>query len=201
MKIFRLVFAVLKTIIMELFPRNSKGYILPICGILSFFIVIYYWVQEFPIGICVDVMSGMLQTPGLEDVKEISQPDEEVLANIYLAELKKQFRCFYDTGWFSKFSYPFQTVLCIIDAALQGVFVIFALRILGASLAWTIFCVVAGLIGYIPNLYVVIVAIFYIMVILGGIVVSFHMLFCCWFLYMLVFILYRLHKLIRQLNH
>ena len=134
----------------QLWYMLVSGYILPICGILSFFIVTYFWVQEFPISICIDVVSGVLQTPSFKDLKKISQPDEEefkkqhkIKKYIHLAELKKQFRGFCGTPWFSKFSYPFQSpqtvLLSIIYAVLQGVFVIFALRILGSSLAWIIF--------------------------------------------------------------
>ena len=159
----------------QLWYMLVAGYILPICGILSFFIVTYFWVQEFPMGICVDVVSGLLRRPGVTDMRKISQPDKEELEKqnkirkyIHLAELKKQFRDFRDTPWFSKFVYPFyspQTVLLsIIYAVLQGVFVIFALRILGSSSAWATFCVVAGFIGYIANLYVFTVAVFWIMV-------------------------------------
>ena len=32
------------------------GYIMPLCGILTFYIVAYYWVQEFPIGLCIDLL-------------------------------------------------------------------------------------------------------------------------------------------------
>ena len=32
----------------------AAGWIMPICGFLTFFIVTYYWVQQFPIGLCID---------------------------------------------------------------------------------------------------------------------------------------------------
>ena len=100
----------------QLWYMLVSGYILPICGILSFFIVTYFWVQEFPISICIDVVSGVLHTPSFKDLKKTSQPDEEefkkqhkIRKYIHLAELKKQFRGFCGTPWFSKFSYPFQS--------------------------------------------------------------------------------------------
>ena len=158
-----------------------SGYILPICGILTFFIVTYYWVQEFPIGICVDVMSCVLDTPGIDDLTKINQPDEEELKKkskikkfIHFAELKKQFRGFRNTAWYSKFAYPFQSpqtvLLSIIYAILQGVFVIFAFKTIGVlSIPWFLFCCAAGFIGFIANLYVFAIAIF-------GIVVSMFLL-------------------------
>ena len=155
----------------QLWYMLVAGYTLPICGILSFFIVTYFWVQEFPIGICIDVMSGVLHTPGLDDLKKIGQPDEEELEKqskihrfIHLADLKSEFKGLRDISWGWKFLYPFQSpqtaVLSIIYAVLQAVFV--AYRILRDNAIWIIFGLVGSVIGFIANFYVFSIAIFWI---------------------------------------
>ena len=145
------------------------GYILPICGILTFFIVTYYWVQEFPIGICVDVMSGIFQTPDIDDLWNIGRPDEgkiekqsKVERFINLAELTQQFKDFRRTDMIAKYMYPFQSlqtvILSIIYTTLQAVFVIFALGIVGGNPIWILFCLAASFIGFIANFHVFTVA-------------------------------------------
>ena len=151
------------------------GYILPICGILSFFIVTYFWVQEFPIGVCVDVMAGILQKPDIDDLRTISQPNDEELKKrnkvngfIHLADLKKEFDGFRGTPSYSKFFYAFQSpqtiILSLVYATLQAVFISFAFKILGGNISWIIFCLVAGCIGLVANLYVFSVAFCWIIV-------------------------------------
>ena len=150
----------------ELWYMLVAGYILPICGILTFFIVTYYWVQEFPIGICIDVMSCVLLMPGPDDIiKKIAQPDEEELEKrskidsfIRLADLKLEFKGLRDTSWGSKAFYPFSSpqtaVLSVIYAVLQAVFVILAFRIFRDNVIGILFCLFAGSIGFIANFYV-----------------------------------------------
>ena len=112
------------------------GYILPIYGLLTFFIVMYFWVQEFPIGICIDVLS-IFKRRDIDDtlefkatVKEVREKLDKINKYIHLSELKKQFKGLQNTAWFNKFSYPFQSpqmvILCLIYAYLQLSFVIIA---------------------------------------------------------------------------
>ena len=60
----------------ELWFMMVAGYIMPIIGILSFFIVTYYWVYEYPIGICINVLS-LLECPGIKDILNPQEKIEE----------------------------------------------------------------------------------------------------------------------------
>lgn len=151
------------------------GYVLPVFGILSFFIVTYFWVQEFPIGVCVDFLS-ILQTPGIDEVVDVNKAKEEggekmskINRFIHSAELKKQFKNLRNTAFLNKFGYPFgspqMVILSIMYAGLQLGFVIAAGVTLDGRYAW--FYVPAGIIGYIANIYVFTVAAFWSIVILS----------------------------------
>ena len=55
------------------------GYVLPVLGFLTFFVVTYFWVQEFPIGICIDTISLLLMpTAGVDDVMKPKNTQKEV---------------------------------------------------------------------------------------------------------------------------
>ena len=170
------------------------GYILPICGLLSFFIVTYFWVQEFPIGICVDVLS-ILKLPGIDETlelkatgKEAGEKVDKINRYIHVAELKKQFKGLRDTAWCSKFSYPFHSpqmvILCLTYAALQLVFVISG--VIGAGMHWSSFFAFAIIVGIIANIYVFAVALVWSMIIVGilAIIAALILLLmcCCVFL-------------------
>ena len=43
------------------------GYVLPVFGLLTFFVVTYFWVQEFPIGFCINCLS-VLKASGIDEV-------------------------------------------------------------------------------------------------------------------------------------
>ena len=91
-----------------------SGYILPFLGLLTFFIVTYYWVQEFPIGVCLDVLRLLFPTTGSADtirnIKGETEATSEKLTRIkryvHLAELKKDFQDMRGKSWFKeKFAY------------------------------------------------------------------------------------------------
>ena len=48
------------------------GYVLPVFGLFTFFVVTYYWEQKFPIGIYVDILS-ILQQLGIDEVLEMKK--------------------------------------------------------------------------------------------------------------------------------
>ena len=169
------------------------GYVLPVFGLLTFFVVTYFWVQEFPIGICVDVLS-ILQQPRIEELLELKKTKKEggerlnkINRYIHFSELQKQFKNLRRTTFSGKFSYPFESpqmvILSIFYALLQLGFVIAARHSLGGE--WAIFYVPAGIIGYLANIYVFTVAGFWlltIMIILSVVTsVLGLIIFCCIF--------------------
>ena len=170
-----------------------SGYVLPIFGILTFFIVTYFWAQEFPIGICTDVLS-VLQAPGIDEVVDFGKTKEEsgdkmskINRYIHLSELKKQFKNLRDTKWYDKFAYAFQSpqmvIISMMYTALQITFVACALKAVDDNTAWVIYFVIAGIIGYVANLYVFTVALLW-AIIIGSILLMIafliaFLIFCC----------------------
>ena len=116
-----------------------SGYILPFLGLLTFFIVTYYWVQEFPIGVCLDVLRLLIPTTGSADTfrnikgesKATSEKIKKIMRYVHYADLRNDFRNMRGKRWFSeKFAYPFKSpvlvVLCIAYFASQVTFAVCA---------------------------------------------------------------------------
>ena len=164
------------------------GYILPVFGFLSFFIVTYFWVQEFPIGICIDMVSLLLMP--MASVNDASKPKkkeevkkriEKITKYLHYAELKKQFKGLRGTKWLDKFEYPFKSpqmvILCLIYAILQLAFILSAGlvnededgiegRPLGGGY-WIYFYGFSIIVGFIANIYVFTIALFWGTIIVG----------------------------------
>ena len=187
------------------------GYILPFFGYLTFFIVTYYWVQEFPIGICLDVLSLLIPASGSADSihnikEEIKVPAEKIAKikrYVHYAELKKDFRTMRGKSWFQeKFAYPFKSpvlvVLCMLYFASQVAFAVCAvltddveidesefevqnLVILNGG-NWSKFYTAALVLGVLANLYTFIVAVVWLIII--AVLIYFFFIIC--FLYCLV---------------
>ena len=183
------------------------GYVLPIIGLLTFFVVTYFWVQEFPIGFCIDVLS-VLKAPDIDDIKDFRKTKKDAASKlekikqfVHIAELKKQFKDLRLKAFYRKFLYPFFTpqmvIICLIYAFLQFSFIICA----GNSTSgngplggghWTTFYVIAAFVGYIANFYVFIVASAWFITIIAviistAILIYFILPFCCCFLIMAPF--------------
>ena len=159
-----------------------SGYVLPVAGFFTFFIVTYYWVQEFPIGLCIDLLS-LLQMPGMENVTNLKDSSKEhankmkkIMQYVHFVELKKQFRDLHQRRWLEdKFLYPFKSpvmvILCMLYTALQLAFVICAAVVESESGdleihplnggPWVGFYVASVFIGGIANMYVFTVAFFW----------------------------------------
>lgn len=129
------------------------GYVMPFCGILTFYIVAYYWVQQFPIGLCVDFLK-ILATPSAnqifhpqqsakehmkvnEDILDsLDEPDysirDTLLQRLRFPQMSENFRKLRNKGFSDKFAYPFKSpfivILCIVYAAFQLAFIICAVR-------------------------------------------------------------------------
>ena len=174
------------------------GYILPVIGLLTFFVVTYFWVQEFPIGFCIDCLS-VLKAPDVDDVKDFGKTKKEAASKIdkikgfvHLAELKRQFKDLRQKPWCDKFFYPFKTpqmvIICLIYAFLQLSFIICA----GISTSgngrlgggyWEIFYAIAIIVGFIANFYVFLVALLWSAIIISVIafiaILLSLIIFCC----------------------
>ena len=167
----------------------ASGYVLPVCGVLTFFIVTYYWVQEFPIGLCLDVLS-LLQMP---DANTLFYPNETkqgfqkkvaiISQKLSSSTLKQQFQAMHNKVS-NKFLFPFQSpvlvVLSIIYGTFQFAFVLCATQAIddnGQTVTvvlngggWIIFYGLSVAFGVLANLYVFAVAAVWVTIIVGIIV-------------------------------
>lgn len=174
------------------------GYVLPVFGLLTFFVVTYFWVQEFPIGFCIDCLS-VLKASGIDEVLKPGETKKEAASNIdkikgfvQFAELKRQFKDLRQKGWSDKFFYPFKTsqmvIICLIYALLQFSFIICA----GNSTSgngplgggyWEIFYTIGIIVGFLANFYVFLVALLWSAIIISVIVfiaiLISLIIFCC----------------------
>lgn len=189
------------------------GWIMPICGFLTFFIVTYYWVQQFPIGLCIDFVR-IMQMPGVDDLlyaeehfkksnanteKKIEAVAARLVANfVRIDKLETQFNDMRNKGASKKIFYPFESpvliILCLIYALLQLGFIICAAiadtgpsEVLNGG-GWIYFYIIAIIMGIIANLYTFTVAAFWGAIIIGVIVMITALIAClvlCCFLAML----------------
>ncbi len=166
-----------------------SGYFLPACGILTFFLATYYWTQEYPIGICINLLS-ILQMPDCNNIfcpekstEDVKEKASQIARFVHYAELKKQFKDMRSKSALSdKFAYPFRSpvlvALCIAYAAFQFAFILCAIFtvndademevvVLNNNGGWVIYYIIAVIVGVVANLYVFIVAAFWTAIIVG----------------------------------
>ena len=166
----------------------ASGYIMPLCGILTFFLVTYYWTQEFPIGVCVDVLR-FLEAPDVDTlidmnskltIEERKKKLQGLSRYLHIAELKKDFKIMRKKGFFDKFAYPFQSpmiiVLSLIYAGFQLGFVVCAAVTVenGQTVSvflnggyWVYYYYIAVFIAALANLYIFLVAAIWLTIIIG----------------------------------
>ena len=160
------------------------GYVSPTLGFLTFFIVTYYWSQEFPIGLCIDLiaigrMKGkdyLLKLRG--HLKSEEAKAQRVFEQFY--KMQSDFKTLCDEPFSSKLTYAFKSpgliFLCICYGVLQATFVICAAVTYDADMGtlvvhilngggWVLYYIVACVIGAIANLYVLLVAAMWIIII------------------------------------
>lgn len=133
------------------------GYISPVFGLLTFFVANSFWVQEYPIGFCIDCLSVMNITKRNEGESIVDQ-----------IKLKDDFKSLRQKTFCNKFSYPFKSpqmvLVCIAYTLLQLGFIISAgvssVGPLGGG-GWLLFYIVAIIMGFIANLHVFTIAIFW----------------------------------------
>ena len=179
----------------------ASGYVLPVCGIFTFFIVTYYWVQEYLIGLCLNVLS-LLQMPNVDTIFYPNESAAEVRKKVIKLQerlsssiLKQQFMNMRNKAVLSdKFLFPFKSpvliTLSIIYGSLQFGFILCASRpvILNDGGGWTVFYVLSVAFGVLANIYVFLVAAVWVIIIAGiimlialiisGLILCFFMAVC-----------------------
>ena len=131
----------------------AAAYVLPTMGLFTFFIVTYYWSQQYPVGYRIDMISIFKMTEyGMTDLsrigEEITQKNEKMLKalggevegkrakiiakmdGLLFKPLQDDFQELFRKNWGVKFLYPFKTPMlvfaCFVYFALQLAFVVCA---------------------------------------------------------------------------
>ncbi len=169
-----------------------SAYFLPACGILTFFLATYYWTQEYPFGICINLLS-ILQIPDCsniffteESTEDMKKKASQIAHFVHYAELKKQFTDMREESFLRvKFAYPFRSpvlvTLCIACMAFHFAFLLCAIFtgndageievvVLNNIGGWVVYCIIGVIVGVVANLYVFIIAGFWTAIIIGVIV-------------------------------
>ena len=149
------------------------GYVFPVFGVITFFVANYFWVQEYPIGFCIDCLSIMNITKRNESGSIV----DHINRYFHVVELEEEFKLLREKTFREKFSYPFKSpqmvIVCIAYTLLQLGFVICAgissVGPLGGG-GWLFFYIVAIIMGFIANLQVLTIAIFWNTIIIAVIV-------------------------------
>ena len=154
------------------------GYILPLLGFFSFFLVTYYWAQEFPIAFLLDMISLWRMDRGSEDFVCQQPPRDELMSEItkFSKEVEPAYEVMHNRRWDIKFTYPFRNpnivVLCMIYTVFAVVFWLFSIFNDDASLdflGWLVYFCVATVLGVIANAYAFAVATFWTTIIIANV--------------------------------
>ena len=168
----------------------AAGYVMPIIGILTFFLVTYYWVQyQLPNSIVIDLLS-ILEMPGADNVifpkastKHVKEKVTKIAEHFSKSEIVNDLR---SISFMTKFSYAFSApvlvILCLMYTACQLGFAVVTVVFINTS-TYTGFYVVAGFFGVVANLYVFAVAALWTVIINGiilavAIVIAVVLLYC-----------------------
>ena len=162
------------------------AYIMPLCGILTFYIVCYYWITELPLTVCLDFLrileAGSCDSflSPIKSNKEKIHKSKGILKH-YHDSLWRDFEKIYEVSFMQKLLFPFRNplviVLCLVYAAFQLAFVVCAgfsgaaasdtfrseqiTVILNDGTGWAVFFFIAAIMGALANAYVFIIAYFW----------------------------------------
>lgn len=116
------------------------GGLIPIVGILSFFVTNYYYMREFTISFWIEMMA-MLQAPSFTDTVFPSEDGQsssslqlaaDFVKDSELKKVKKQFERYKSPSWYVKFFFPLKLPLLVLIGSLfvLGLFLFLASLIL-----------------------------------------------------------------------
>ena len=164
----------------------AAGYLLPTVGLWMFFIVTHYWLQQYAIGITVNMISllnlpgvGRVFFPGCSDA-EIRLKTAWIIEYVNFDTLSTEFHAFKSQSTGVKLWYPFKNwahvIICFVYAAMQSAFIaISVLSINSIELNSGVF-ITASVIEVLADLYPLAVTAFWVIVIAGICVVILLML-------------------------
>lgn len=155
------------------------GYFLPLMGFLTFFLVTHYWTQEFPIGLCIDMIS-IWKMGNPDDFVYIDEKQKVKKSTVIkvidqfvrITKLRSEFHNMRQTFCCEKFFYPFKApVLILISVGyitLHLAFVVCSavtLNDMGTTVSqilngggWAFYYIVEVVVAVLANVYVFAVA-------------------------------------------
>lgn len=101
-----------------------SGWIVPLMGTIAFFIVNYYWLEMFSIGVFIDMMSllegqsfGQAVIRSRKKIlKDVHEKTDEILKKVEFAKIKREYRERDEVNWFVKLLYPLKVPIFAIYA-------------------------------------------------------------------------------------
>ena len=166
------------------------AYLLPIFGLVMFFVVGYYWVQEFFITMFVEIfftLKCLAKTPGHDNIFQVRHDTNKMgrsltatLEKLPQNDILKASKEFRNVGFFIKFVHPFRsptlTILCILFLLLNFLFISFGAGVfsigpisffsaLTQSTGWSVVYLVGAVVGILANLYTFLVGIVWLILI------------------------------------
>ena len=105
-----------------------SGHVIPMFGYLTFYIAAFYWIHEFPVGLCIDLIT-ILQTPEDNYSSNLqTNYKEKITTYLNVTELKEKFGDIRNSAFINKVCYPLlsptMVFLCVIFTGLQAAYII-----------------------------------------------------------------------------
>ena len=180
------------------------GYITPVTGILSSFVITYYWVYEYPIGICINLLS-LLKAPGITPVilperaiQEAENRAEDITRNLcteprmnnIICLLPYEYKVLIDKSLTAKLSLPLVhpglVIFCLGYFASQVAFIVLAIiGIDNYAIGYIFYYILVVILGVSANFYVFAVAMWWIYVIIP-VMISITLLYLLIFLWLII---------------
>ena len=167
----------------QLIYMMCAGYFVPFFGFYTFFIVTYYWSQEFPIRLYLDMVKLFhMKACGREEITDIGKSirsKQHLIAKMVDSDAEDEYYDLSRVNWIIKFLFPFKSPLLIVVCCCYccALLAFGNIVILGGG-GWIVFDIVTCCILVLSNLYVLVVAIVWICVISVLLALVALVLFC-----------------------
>jgi len=163
-------------------------YLLPVVGLLMFFLIGYYWVEEFFITVYIQIcenLKSIAKSPGIDTIFQIKEKADKMNQSFskilsMLPRVEEDFEHFKRVPWCTKFGRPFKSpalvIACITFLLLNCLFISFSsgiatispfvlLATLLDSTGWTLVYLAGSVFGIAANAYTFLVAIVWLIII------------------------------------
>ena len=163
------------------------GYCAPVFGIIMFLFMNHFWTQKFPIKFLINFLKALKQKDNILDAKKSITNFEKKLENIvddkFGGHLSDEYKKWNNLDFMSKLVYPFTSPAHVVISVIYSAFLmafVFSAAINGFdTLPWIIFYLTATAFAALVNGYACIVAVFWITILVGIIIVIALIILAC----------------------